>query len=268
MVNLVNLYDNRLINSYQIKQSMKIRNLLFFLVFTACIQSATAATMAPFELSGSISIQPENSMLSVWANNNIIFNDHSEISTENNKAYRFMGAMSSPDIWDFDWNVEADNDPFIQANFTVTNTSASSQTFNIGLNLPIIPVLPDALKFGSLAFTATDDSGDGIASLSNLSWDGLIDGSSALQLFAFAGTLNCGGPGCSANIGPVSQGFDLHPGGASDTIGIALSFDLSAGDSVTFDTRFEITAVPVPAAAWLFGSALIVLFSVVRKQQI
>ena len=83
----------------------------------------------------------------------------------------------------------------------------------------------------------------------------------------FASSLSCGGTGCSLALSPISDGPLLHPAGVSTDIGILLSFDLSAGDTVTFNTRFEVTPVPVPAAIWLFGSGLLGLVGVARRRK-
>ena len=77
----------------------------------------------------------------------------------------------------------------------------------------------------------------------------------------------CGGVGCSLSLSPVSDGPLSHPAGVSSDIGILLDFALSAGDTVTFNTRFDVTPVPVPAAVWLFGSGLLGLVGVARRKK-
>lgn len=64
--------------------------------------------------------------------------------------------------------------------------------------------------------------------------------------------------------------FSLSTGGASS---VTLEFDLISGGYASFDNLVvaasdiagDVTAVPIPAAAWLFGSALIGLLGLKRK---
>jgi len=166
------------------------------------------------------------------------------------------------------WTVNADPDPFIQANFSITNTTAVTQIFDFTFGLPIMALPNPILKSGSLAAGFSDAGGSGGATLDVLNWDGLIDGAAGLELFS--GSFSCGGgPGCNGSIAPVSAGPVNHPGGVNTDIGINVVFSLTAGDSATFDTRFEVlpVPVPVPAAVWLFGSGLIGLAGVARRRK-
>ncbi len=176
----------------------------------------------------------------------------------------YMGGDLTP-VWDFGWNMTADADPFIDGIFSFTNLTGATQTFNVLLNLPVFPAFSPGLKSGDLSFSFTDTNNSGAASVTNISWAGLIDGISAMTLFA--GDTSCGGVGCGFSLGPITNGPLPHPAGVASTLGIQLSFDLSAGDTAIFDTRFEVAVVPVPAAVWLFGSALGLLGWMRRKTQ-
>jgi len=169
------------------------------------------------------------------------------------KSTNLMGSDTTP-VWDYSWMIVANPDPFIDSVLTFTNLTGVTQTFNVTLNLPVTPPFSPGLKTGDLAFDFSDANGDGSASVSNVNWTGLIDGSSAMSILS--GGATCTGTGCSFALGPIVNGPLLHPAGVASTLGILLSFDLSAGDTATFDTRFEVVPVPIPAAAWLFGSAL------------
>ena len=139
------------------------------------------------------------------------------------------------------------------------------QTFDITFGLPISPSFTDGYMTGSLSGSFFDANNDGSATLNLNTWEGLIDGTSEMSLFGFAGP--CFGVGCSVSIAEVTQGPTLYTGDVNSTIGIHMNFAISAGDSVTFDTIFDVTPVPVPAAVWLFGSGLVGLVGFARRKQ-
>jgi len=185
------------------------------------------------------------------------------------KTVRFMGNdlanNGSIDVWDYTWRVDANIDPFIDSTFTITNLTGGTRTFNVSFGLPVSPAFSPAFKSGLLGIDFVDTNGDGSASVTFNSWDGLIDGASAMNLFD--ASIPCSGVGCTGSIGPVSDGPLFHAAGVNSDIGIDLSFDLSAGDSITVATRFEVTPVPAPAAAWLFGSGLLGLVGIARRKK-
>lgn len=163
-----------------------------------------------------------------------------------------------------EWTVSADPDPFIQAVFTVTNNTSVTRTFDLTVGLPTTVAGP-VLKRGSLAADFADAGGDGSAALEILDWKGLIDGTTAMTLLS--GSFACsGGPGCTGSLFPVSDGPLPDAVSVNDAIGINVVFSLTAGDTATFDTLFEVVpvAVPLPAAVWLLGSGLIGLAGMLR----
>lgn len=172
---------------------------------------------------------------------------------------------SPTNVWDYSWNLTADPDPFISGSFTVTNTSTMMQTFDITFGLPISPSFTNGYMTGSLSGSYFDADNSGSATLNLNTWDGLIDGASQMSLFGFAGP--CIGTGCSVTLGEITDGPTLYSGDVNSTIGIHMNFSLSAGDTVTFDTLFDVTPVPVPAAVWLFGSGLLGLVGVARRKK-
>ena len=196
--------------------------------------------------------------VTTWMNNQ----DGTEI--DGTSASRYMGENSETSVWNYSWNLTADPDPFIAGTFTVTNTSTNDQTFDITFGLPISPSFTNGYMTGSLSGSYFDADGDGSAALSLYTWDGLIDGTSQMNLFTIAGP--CLGSGCSVTIGEISQGPTLYTGDVNSTIGIHMNFGLSAGDSATFITSFEIVPVPVPAAVWLFASGLLGLVGITRRK--
>jgi len=167
-------------------------------------------------------------------------------------------------LWDYSWSLTVDPDPFIAGSFTVTNTSTMMQTFDIKFGLPVSPSFTDGYQLGSLSGSFSDANNDNSATLNLNLWSGLIDDTAYMNLFAFGGS--CIGTGCSVDIAEVSQGPSAFNGPVNNTIGIHMNFGLSAGDSVTFNTLYEVTPVPLPAAIWLFGGGLISLLGFARRR--
>jgi hypothetical protein len=179
------------------------------------------------------------------------------------------------------WNLQFDPDPFITGSVTLTNLTAVTQNFNLSFSLPVTPAIPGpSLYKGSITATVTDRNNSGSALIDDYTgngiYAGLIDGTSILPLFAVS-PLQCGpGAGCSATGSDYSAGFGSFIGGGpavNSSIGTTLKFSLSAGDRVTFNTLFEVVAldanpVPVPAAVWLLGSAMIGLVGISRRRRL
>lgn len=80
--------------------------------------------------------------------------------------------------------------------------------------------------------------------------------------------------GATANI-PVVVHWDTGTAGVWSTLdgdangipGTAMTAGPFAGFSPTFTLNYETTVIPVPAAAWLFGSGLVGLVGVARRRR-
>lgn len=171
--------------------------------------------------------------------------------------------------WVLDWNISVDYDPFINGSITLSNFTSSAKNYTVFLDLPVGTFGPSTVYGGSLTATVFDDNGDSVANVGRSTavgaspgiYQGTIDGSTVLNLFG--GTVACsGGPHCSASLtdsdgmpGPTLIGPQVN-----GHIGTILTFNLSAGDRVVFDTNFTVepaaAPVPLPASAWLLLAAL------------
>lgn len=182
-----------------------------------------------------------------------------------------VGSMSGS-LWDATWDWTGNADPFVTNNFTVTNTTSTTQTFIITSTIGVVPIGPASLTSGSFGGSITDNNDDTatISTTSNAIYTALIDGASyqTLHNSPFSTTTSVGG---TSPFGFVDFGLppNSQPGPAiNSSIGIRMEFTLTPGDSASVTSRFEVEAVPVPAAVWLFGSGLLGLIGVARRKKV
>lgn len=171
-------------------------------------------------------------------------------------TYTYLGALDSSDFWSFTWNITVKPDPFVTANTSVTNLSASDQTFFLAMELPIVPPLgaPTGLS-GSVGGSLTSNTPDGatISAVEAPIYEALIDGVVVKSLhdppFSFS---TAGGVGATDPLPAI--GFAQAGPATNLTIGIELEFTLSAFDGADLTSVFEV--VPGPA-----GWAVLSLFA-------
>jgi hypothetical protein len=196
------------------------------------------------------------------------------VSQNPDGSFDATGSRTQSGLWAYSWDITAKTDPFITANLTLTNLSAGTQTFTLLATLSASPAFSPAFYGGSVSAVASDANRDGALSFGNASsiYAGRIDGTAVLNLLAFSSSIGCSitsppTPPCSLDTGPHMNGLggDLftpdgsltYAAGVSSNIALQLQFSLSAGDSVTFNSLFNVVPVPLPAAAWLLVSGLV-----------
>jgi hypothetical protein len=168
-------------------------------------------------------------------------------------------------------NVSGNSDPIL--GFSVAaSTGASAQTFAFTFNLPVAISGPIASHSKvSYSLTANSAAGAQIQPLSGHTViaqevDTTVGGLSPLNKNVDVGDtfFFTGGPNTINS--PVYEKFGSLTGNLQyDMMSVTLTFSLSANSSVGVSGFVEQTAVPVPAAAWLMGSALAGLFGVRRR---
>lgn len=171
-------------------------------------------------------------------------------------SFTYLGELVNTG-WSLSWDCTVDPDPFVTANIVVTNNMAVTQTFSLLMVLPIAPAItPATLMDGSIIGTVTDNNGNDatVAAVSGGSiYTAFIDGGAVQTLMDDPFSASAGGPFLSDNAGPESFA-DLAGPAANATIAIELEFTLSAGDSASFTSIFEVV-IPGPAGVALFGLA-------------
>lgn len=168
------------------------------------------------------------------------------------------------------WSLSMDSDPFVTNNFTITNTSGSTQTYSFTTMVGVVPAIPNSLMRGSVGLTLTDNNSNGATlatSTGGSIYQGAIDTNVARSLWdpATSFTAPFGTTSSSTYFGFPTR--EAAPESIDLNIGIVITFSLTAGDSASFTSNFDVVPVPVPAAVWLFGSGLLGLFGVSRRKR-
>ena len=163
-------------------------------------------------------------------------------------------------MWMYAWNFDLDPDPLVSGSFTFTNLTPNDVNVSILLHLPINAPFVPGLQSGSFSGSFKDQNNSGAASLQNVTWDGLIDGSSTFNIFAFDASCSGSPPGCMGSVFSIDPDPEIYGPGVSSSIGTEIALTLSAGDQATLNTTFEVVPVPVPGAALLFWTGLATMF--------
>lgn len=172
------------------------------------------------------------------------------------------------------WSVFVDTDPVISASFDVVNNTGATQWYTMIFTLPIAPAItPSSVIGGSVGVTLTDTNGSGatLSSAGGLSiYQAQIDGATVETLLDDPYNLAAGTFLSSVDSASFGNPIPSQSGPqALSTIGLRFDFNLSAGDRAAFTSVFvvEPNPVPLPATAWLFGSAVAGLIGLRAKRK-
>jgi hypothetical protein len=158
-----------------------------------------------------------------------------------------------------DWTSEADADPFVTNNLTVTNISGVVQTFDVIVTSPVVPTGPQTLMTGSLTVGITNTASGGVTLTDAAApvYQAYIDGVVQQTLLNPAYSLSCAPPFCSNSQFPSPGFVNVLGPGAATNIAIRIRFTLTPGDSAAITSVFNIDAVPEPVTAAMLGLGLV-----------
>jgi hypothetical protein len=150
--------------------------------------------------------------------------------------------------------LEFDPDPFVLNNILVTNTTATTQIFSAFVGLPTTFAGPNIIS-GTVRTDVIDGGGAPGATVATVPstpiYAAQIDGTTVatLQNHSFSVVA----PPANTASSPASFGPMVNAVPVTTNIGIQLRFSLSAGDTASILSRFDVVAVPEPATLVLSG---------------
>jgi hypothetical protein len=157
-------------------------------------------------------------------------------------AYGVCGNRANVRVQELQFN----SDPFVLNNILVTNTTAVTQIYSVTVGLPTAFGAPNIIS-GNVRTSVIDGGLDGatIASivgqpvyLSQIDFNPV----QALQNDPFSVVAPAGGSNtAAASFGPSLSGIPV-----TSNIGIQLRFSLTAGDTASILSRFDVNQVPEP----------------------
>ena len=151
------------------------------------------------------------------------------------------------ETWNVEWDLLAspsfDPDASLQGGFVVRNNASITLEFDLWLTMPLLGDAGPEMFFGSAGLTVEG----GVLRQHGSVWEALIDDAVAGQLFTGNPYILDGTNGTNDDNGSI---FGEH-GGATDSISIHLSFDLTAGADMT--ATFGFGMLPAPSALALLG---------------
>lgn len=193
----------------------------------------------------------------------ISWTDSFGVAQANSSLWGYTGQRSSS-AGGLTYSVVADPDPVLGFDFTFSNDTDTTQSFNVVMTLPVTP-WPGETKIGALiGGSVTDANANGHAVLSSVNnssiFTGSIDGATWLPLMSdvLVEVPNAGGTSFITDIDGLPGPTKTGPTVVDSHLTIELNFQLTAGDEASFSGMFIVEYVPAPAGTLLlFGAGFI-----------
>jgi hypothetical protein len=192
-------------------------------------------------------------------------------ATNADGGYELNAALDAYGVCDGNVNIKIDqlqfnSDPFVLNNILVTNTTASTQIFSVTVGLPTTFAAPNLIS-GTITTSVIDGDASGAATVSTVNsvgqsiYKAQIDSGNVASLQNNPFSVSTPGSNSStASFGPIANLIAVN-----SSIGIQLTFQLTAGDTAAILSRFDVAAVPEPASLILCGCALLVCLAGYRR---
>ncbi len=165
--------------------------------------------------------------------------------------------------------LEFDPDPFVLNNILITNTTNATQIYTVTVTLPTTFPGPNIIS-GNVRSDVIDGGGDPGATLASVTGFPVY---SAQIDFATVATLqndpfSVVAPPAGSASSPASFGPSINAVPVTSNIGIMLRFSLTAGDTASILSRFDVVAIPEPASFTLLLVAALVAVGFGRSSNI
>ncbi len=168
-----------------------------------------------------------------------------------------ISGASAGNAWSAEWDsIAFTSNPSLTTAWAFTNTTGSTQTFTVTFTTPISAISGQLEMFGSITGGLTANTPGTAAEIwaptGGSIYTAYVDGvavSPTLMNDPFHVATNP--PTATAPLGFESFEFEPGPASAMNSISIEHTFTLTAGDSVTFNSAFQI--IPAPAGIALFA---------------
>jgi len=171
-------------------------------------------------------------------------------------------------------SAQAVPDPLLLFSASATNNSTNPLTYSFAFNAPLVPNLIGPVNsHAELGVTLTDGLNDGATVQPTLpggnmltSFDLYNDGTPISKNVDIGSLFHILSGTSGTNF---SKDSSLVCSQACVTMSAILSFTLTANDSVGLSGKVtQVAAVPLPAAAWLFGTGVFALASAARRNSL
>ena len=161
--------------------------------------------------------------------------------------------------------LQFNSDPFVLNNLLVTNTTATTQIYSVTVALPVVFGAPNLIS-GNITTSVIDGGTDG-ATVSTVSGQPIYKAQIDLNTVHtlqndpfFVSTP--GSSAASASFGPTLSAIPVN-----SNIGVALTFQLTPGDTAAILSRFDVVSpVPEPSSLVLGGLAAVFGFAVIGRR--
>lgn len=191
------------------------------------------------------------------------------VATADPQRFSHMGSLVDPvhNDWAINWNSTSDPDPSVGSALLISGLTIENNMADLGpgtnhlqfvlqLTLPVYASNLPATVVGNAGMTLNITPGSpGILTTvgNNSIWNAQINGATVGSLYNPGFVLGGSSGPATASTNPGQQIAPFNFNNPINTIGIRIVFDLTPGETVTFNDTFQF--IPTPGALALLGLA-------------